>query len=501
MTTDVPDRIAEVFKGSTIFLTGATGLVGKALIEKILKLCDVKKIYLLIRDKKGKTPNERIKDIFSNPIYRTVLERKPDVQKKCIPIPGDVSLVNLGISEENRKLLMDEVDFIIHSAATVRFDDSLKYAVTVNTRGTKFMLDLAEGCSKLKLFIHVSTAYAFPNNKDGITFEKEYAPPANPHEVLSSINWLKEDDLTDALTKKLLGDIPNTYTFSKALSESLVYEKAKKLPIIICRPAIVIPAFKDPIPGWTNNLQGPAGIFVGAGKGVIRTVYMDSDSYANFAPIDCTVSAIMMYAWHYLTTKDPQYIYNLCMPQSDLQITWKEVLDTARDVIYTEVPFNLLLWYPDGTTTKSRLYNRINTVLFQLLPALIIDLILLIAGQKPQFLAIQNRILKGMEMYEFYITRKWNFETTSLEQIRTGLNVTEKENYQVQSDEKDVRKFLRDCMFYLRRHFFNETDDMLPAAKRNMKIMYCLDRFVKVLVIGLIIYYLYKTFFFSSLHA
>uniref|UniRef100_A0A6P7EZG5 Fatty acyl-CoA reductase n=1 Tax=Diabrotica virgifera virgifera TaxID=50390 RepID=A0A6P7EZG5_DIAVI len=415
MTPDVPDRIAEVFKGSTIFLTGATGLVGKALIEKILKLCDVNKIYLLIRDKKGKTPNERIKDIFSNPLYQTVLARKPDCQKKCIPIPGDVSLVNLGISDENRKMLMDEVDFIIHSAATVRFDDSLKYAVTVNTRGTKFMLDLAEGCSKLKVKI--------------------------------------------------------------------------------------IPAFKDPIPGWTNNLQGPAGIFVGAGKGVIRTVYMNCDSYANFAPIDCTVSAIMMYAWHYLTTKDPQYIYNLCMPQSDLQVTWVEVLDTARDVIYNEVPFNLMLWYPDGSITQSRLYNKINTVLFQLLPALIIDLILLIAGQKPQFLAIQNRILKGIEMYEFYITKKWNFETTSLEQIRTGLNATEKENYQVQSDEKDVRKFLRDCMFYLRRHFFKETDDMLPAARRNMKILYCLDRFVKALVIGFIVYYLYKTFFLRSLHA
>lgn len=67
-TIDLPDRIAETFKGSTVFITGATGFIGKALIEKFLRSTDVKRLYLLIRSKRGKLPQERIKDIFNNEV-------------------------------------------------------------------------------------------------------------------------------------------------------------------------------------------------------------------------------------------------------------------------------------------------------------------------------------------------------------------------------------------------------------------------------------------------
>lgn len=63
---DLPDRIAETFNGKTVLITGGTGFVGRPLIEKLLRSTDVKRLYLLIRPKKGKQPHERIKDIFSN---------------------------------------------------------------------------------------------------------------------------------------------------------------------------------------------------------------------------------------------------------------------------------------------------------------------------------------------------------------------------------------------------------------------------------------------------
>lgn len=45
------------------------------------------------------------------------------------------------------------------------------------------------------------------------------------------------------------------------------------------------------------------GLFVAAGKGVIRSMYMDSNSYANMVPIDATVSGLMVFSWYYLKTK------------------------------------------------------------------------------------------------------------------------------------------------------------------------------------------------------
>jgi hypothetical protein len=61
--------ITEFYQGKNIFVTGATGFLGKVLLEKILRSCpDVGNIYVLIRPKKGKTPSDRVKDMVSLPV-------------------------------------------------------------------------------------------------------------------------------------------------------------------------------------------------------------------------------------------------------------------------------------------------------------------------------------------------------------------------------------------------------------------------------------------------
>lgn len=77
------------------------------------------------------------------------------------------------------------------------------------------------------------------------------------------------------------------------------------------------------------------------------------------------------------------YIYNCCVPKCDFKATWEEILDSGRKVIRERVPFNMILWYPEGTITKSRLYNRINLILLHILPAIFIDFLMLLIGQKP----------------------------------------------------------------------------------------------------------------------
>lgn len=59
--------VQEFYRDATIFLTGGTGFMGKMMIEKLSRSCPhLKHIYLLIRNKKGKTVNERIDAIFED---------------------------------------------------------------------------------------------------------------------------------------------------------------------------------------------------------------------------------------------------------------------------------------------------------------------------------------------------------------------------------------------------------------------------------------------------
>ncbi len=58
--------IIQFFEWQNIFVTGATGFLGKVLLEKLLRACpDVGNIFMLLRLKKGKEPTERVKNIIS----------------------------------------------------------------------------------------------------------------------------------------------------------------------------------------------------------------------------------------------------------------------------------------------------------------------------------------------------------------------------------------------------------------------------------------------------
>lgn len=68
-TINASSPIKEFLKNKTIFLTGGFGFVGKLLIEKLLS-CEVKKIYMLVRAKKGKSLEERFEKLTNEPVSR-----------------------------------------------------------------------------------------------------------------------------------------------------------------------------------------------------------------------------------------------------------------------------------------------------------------------------------------------------------------------------------------------------------------------------------------------
>lgn len=60
----ISSEIYQFYTNKSIFITGATGFLGKALVEKLLRSCyGLDKIYLLVRGKKGKSPMERLDEI------------------------------------------------------------------------------------------------------------------------------------------------------------------------------------------------------------------------------------------------------------------------------------------------------------------------------------------------------------------------------------------------------------------------------------------------------
>ncbi|XKL65276.1 hypothetical protein PGB90_008696 [Kerria lacca] len=480
----LPDRIADTFIGRTLFITGGSGFLGKVLLEKILRKCPkVKVIYLLLRTKKSKSSHQRIHELFNSPVFDLLKNTHGvEITKKVVVIPGDVMLPNLGISEQDSELLHNTVQIMYHCAATIRFDEPLKSAVLLNTRGTKYALEFASKMTNLELFMYVSTSYCHLNEK--VLHEQAYPPPADPHKIIRTMELL-DDELVNLISKNVLGTFPNTYAYTKCLAEHLVVEQMKKGFLgTIARPSVVIPIWKEPLPGWTDNINGPTGLLIGAGKGVIRTMYCNNEGYADYLPVDIAVNGILIGTWNYVANKDHQRnIFHLTSSQ-EWQVSWQEVIDIGRSIITNELPLNGVVWYPGGSMKKNKTLHQICVILFHTIPAYILDFFIFLSGNKPVLRRVQDKINKGFEVFEYYANNQWEFRNEHVHYVRKVLNKRERRDYKVDGEDMDIREYFKNCVMAARIYLLNEPPETIPAAKRHMKIMYCVDLFCKILFFG-----------------
>ena len=60
--------------------------MGKVLIEKLVRSCpDIKRIFMLIRPKKGKNAEERLQTILDLPLFVPLRNSNPKALEKIIP--------------------------------------------------------------------------------------------------------------------------------------------------------------------------------------------------------------------------------------------------------------------------------------------------------------------------------------------------------------------------------------------------------------------------------
>src|SRR4028118_1866001 len=140
------------------------------MVEKMLRsIPDLGRLYLVVRPSKDKSAEDRFgKGMLGSPAFRRLREELGDgfdarVAEKVRVLEGDVHAPSLGLGEEDLTELSENVDVVVHSAASVVFDAPLDAAVDSNVRGTVGLLKLAREWSKRPLFMHISTAYVAGN--------------------------------------------------------------------------------------------------------------------------------------------------------------------------------------------------------------------------------------------------------------------------------------------------------------------------------------------------
>jgi len=488
MNNNLSGEISRFYREKCIFITGATGFMGKVLVHKLLHSCpELDKLYVLIRPKRDVIPQIRLDKMFEGPLFNHLKKVNPSCFTKVVAINGDITLPRLGMSNEDFTTITEKVSVVFHAAATIRFDEELRKSLVMNVGGTRSIIDLAKEMDKLEALVHVSTAYAHCINPK--IDEKFYRNHDNPEEIMDSI--CKMDDLDE---KALIGEYPNTYTFTKAVAEEL-FDSAYGLdfPVAIIRPSIVVASWEYPIKGWIDNYNGPTGLLAGASTGVLRTMLVERDCVADLIPVDVAINAMIVAAWktakEFRFTKTIPSIYNVTSGSIN-PITWGQIEDWTLDSIY-KYPMSTMLWYPGGSFKKNPHYDLICRWLFLYTPAFLIDAVSTILRLPRWARKLSGRIMKQIEVLQFFTLNQWSWSNSNLNKLHNSLVSTDENSlktFDFDIRPLDWRIFLDNYVLGTRHFVFKDHPDTMNSSRKKLKFLYFLHFIVQLAFVFFVIY-------------
>ncbi|XP_020501160.1 fatty acyl-CoA reductase 1 isoform X1 [Labrus bergylta] len=460
--------IPEYYAGKNVLITGATGFMGKVLLEKLLRSCPgVKSVYVMVRSKAGQSPQTRITEMINCKLFEKVQEEQPDFAEKIIAVSSDLVLPELDLSKDDQSILAEKIHVVFHCAATIRFNEALKDAMQLNVLATQKMLALAHRMKHLEVFLHVSTAYANCNRE--LIEEVVYPPAVDYRKLIDSLDWM-DDELVSALTPKLLGERPNTYTYTKALAEYMVQQEAGDLNVAIIRPSIVGASWKEPFPGWIDNFNGPSGIFIAAGKGILRTMRASNDAVADLVPVDVVINATVAAAWYSgsQTHSRPRnlLVYN-CTTGGINPFHWGEV---EHHVISTfkRNPLEQAFRRPNVNLTSNHLINQYWIAVSHKAPAFLYDLYLRLIGREPRMMKTITRLHKAMMVLEYFTSHSWVWNNDNLSMLMAQLSLEDKKVFNFDVRQLHWAEYMENYCMGTKKYVLNEELSGLPAARKHL---------------------------------
>ncbi|MBC7460170.1 MAG: SDR family oxidoreductase [Thermoleophilia bacterium] len=274
-----------------VLLTGATGFIGKVVLEALLRRRDelgIDRVHLLIRPNESMSARERLDfEMIDSPCFALLPGGWTDFVDV---VEGDLGSDDLGLSSTARSALVERVTHVLHVAASIEFDLPVAEALDINTNGSLRMLELSRAMPKLAQLVVVSTAYVTPHPGSGVPVLEQLAPLHRPaHEIRADILAGTADE------QALLADSghPNTYTLTKCLTEHLLVERHGTVPLRIVRPSIVSAAWHEPFPGWIDSRAAFAGFVTMIGGGYVRAFSALPDSKVDIVPVDVVAHCII----------------------------------------------------------------------------------------------------------------------------------------------------------------------------------------------------------------
>jgi len=345
--------IAEDLAGKRIAVTGSTGFLGTALVERLLRSVPDCHLVLLIRAGRMRNVDQRAaREIFKNNCFDRIRDQLGGkaafdelVARRVTVIQGDVGTDGLGLTDEGRQIL-SECDIVIHSAATVSFDSPIDLAVEVNLLGPTRIARTLQDLQVTPHLVAVSTCYVAGNRRGDapeirvdespfwitdINWQREVdsarrvradaeAASREPTRLVTfmekareelggagtpllatkseqlRMEWVKAELVEAGRSRAASLGWPDAYAMTKALGEKALGENRGNVPVSIVRPAIIESAWSEPVPGWIRGFRMAEPVIISYARGLLKEFPGVPEGTVDVIPVDLVVGAIVAVA-------------------------------------------------------------------------------------------------------------------------------------------------------------------------------------------------------------
>jgi HAD superfamily hydrolase (TIGR01490 family) len=343
--------IAEVLAAQRILLTGATGFVGEALLERLLFDLPETPVVLLVRARGDLSATHRVQQLLAGPAFDRLRQRRGDdlsplLERQITVVEGDLDQV---------PPLPGDLDIVIHCAGEVSFDPPIDDGFATNVHGTLNLLAAINDSGSQPHYLHVSTAYVAGRQQGHIRegrldhnvdwrSESAFATQLRERTELDSrsaanlavfhseadaehlasgalsisaeaerrrVEWVSKTLIDAGRERGRSLGWTDCYTFTKAMAERAVEETAAHLPITVLRPSIIESALVQPYPGWIAGFKMAEPIILAFGRGDLPEFPGIPDGVIDIIPVDLVVNATIAAAAARPEPGSPEY-YTIC---------------------------------------------------------------------------------------------------------------------------------------------------------------------------------------------
>jgi alcohol-forming fatty acyl-CoA reductase len=340
--------------GAQVLLTGATGFLGQATLEKLLSSYPTTRVTLLIRPRGSQPGASRLPGLLRKPVFERWRERVGPAEVERV-VAERVSVVDGDLDAATNVTFPSDLDVVIHGASTVSFDPPIDEAFQTNVGGVASLYGALNRSGADPHVVHISTAYVAGVrkgvvNEAPLTHDADWSVEgaaasaaraeveaasrrpevlrramatargehgkAGPQRVAQAAEEARRAWVTKRLVEygrmraQSLG-WPDVYTLTKALGERVAEQQWAQAGhrLSIVRPAIVESALRHPYPGWIDGFKMADPLIIAYGRGILPEFPGLPDSVLDLIPVDFVVNATLAVAAAPPERAEPAYFH------------------------------------------------------------------------------------------------------------------------------------------------------------------------------------------------